>query len=209
MRRPVLVTRALRFGKLFRKGWDLTTVSVPLLVTTGVGVMAGLVDFARFRIPNAITFPFLISGFVYHVATGGLEGLRISGGGCLACFAVVLILYLMGAMGAGDVKFTAGIGAWLGAHTALAVFFVAAMGTALYSVAILIWQGGLAQAMVSTNFVLYQLYRFKVVARHLVGVPSIEAIANAQDRRKRLVPFAAMLAVGILAVVTWKLVFPT
>jgi len=143
------------------------------------------------------------------MATSGVQGLCLSAGGCGSCFVIVLVLYLMGAMGAGDVKFTAGIGAWLGMHLALAVFFVAAMATAMFSVAILIWQGGLARLLHSTKFVLFQLYRFKVVARHLAGVPSIEAIADSQDRRKRLIPFAAMLAIGVFAIVTWKLVFPT
>ena len=184
-------------------------VAIPLMITAGVAILAGLVDFARFRIPNRITVPFLVCGLVYHGVTGGLEGLWYSGGGCLVCFLVVLVLYLMGAMGAGDVKFMAGIGAWLGVHAALFVFLIAALATGLYSMIVMVWQGGLGRLVVALNVVLCQIYRFKVVAKHLAGVESIESIINSQDRRRRLVPFGAMLAGGVLAVVFWKSFFPT
>ena len=182
-------------------------VSVPLIVAAGVAILAGCVDFIRYRIPNAITVPFLVSGLTYHVATGGLVGLGRSAGGCSICFLIVLVFYIMGAMGAGDVKFTAGIGAWLGMEMALLVFFVATIATALYSLAVLAWQKGLSGVLLSVQVVLWQIHRFDVVARHIAGVDSIEVLADRQDRRVRLVPFAAMLAVGVLAVVAWKSVF--
>ena len=101
------------------------------------------------------------------------------------------------------------MGAWLGGEMALYVFFFAAMATSVLSVVLLARQGGLARVTAATNLVLCQLYRFKVVAKHIAGVESVEAIKDAPDRRRRLIPFAAMMAGAVIAIVVWKSIYPS
>ncbi|MBT2292341.1 prepilin peptidase [Paenibacillus albidus] len=71
-------------------------------------------DTRSMRIPNWLTVSALLSGLLVHGAVDGLQGLLIAGVGAAAGFAVLLVLHVTGAVGAGDVKLFAGIGAWTG-----------------------------------------------------------------------------------------------
>ena len=76
-------------------------------------------DLATRRIPNALTFGTAGAALVFAAVTQGWPGLGWAvagwGVGCL----LFLPWFLLGGMGAGDVKLLAGIGAWLGPMGAL------------------------------------------------------------------------------------------
>ncbi len=86
-------------------------IAWPVVVTTAVAVGA---DVRTRRIPNLLTGPALLLGIavnaVWHGGAGalnGLEGMAVAG-------ALLLPGWLLGWMGAGDVKLVAAVGAWLG-----------------------------------------------------------------------------------------------
>lgn len=76
------------------------------------------------RIPNAFVLATLISGLAINVVFGGFTGAFSSLGGCIFAFILFFILHVFGAMGAGDVKLFAGIGAVTGAQLVLPTFVV-------------------------------------------------------------------------------------
>jgi prepilin peptidase CpaA len=76
------------------------------------------------RIPNTIVLVTLISGLVGNTAINGWHGALDSFAGSLLALGLMLILHLFGALGAGDVKLFAGIGAALGMHLVLPTFCV-------------------------------------------------------------------------------------
>ncbi|MFP3361714.1 A24 family peptidase, partial [Planococcus sp. SIMBA_143] len=63
-----------------------------------------ITDVRNRRILNSVTFPAMGIGLLYYTMTLGLEGFLFSGAGLLVGFALLLIPYLLGGMGAGDVK---------------------------------------------------------------------------------------------------------
>lgn len=67
------------------------------------------------RILNAAVMAVLFSGVAIHCAYFGLSGLASSLMGCFAGFFFLFPFYLLGAMGAGDVKFMMAVGALKGA----------------------------------------------------------------------------------------------
>ncbi|WP_410513879.1 A24 family peptidase [Paenibacillus sp. BR2-3] len=75
---------------------------------------AFITDIRSMRIPNWITMSALLTGLLVHAVVNGWEGLLFAGSGAAAGFILVMIMYFMGAVGAGDVKLFAGIGAWTG-----------------------------------------------------------------------------------------------
>jgi prepilin peptidase CpaA len=76
------------------------------------------------RIPNAYVLAALISGLTINTVFGGIWGVASSVAGCVLAFLLIFILHVFGAMGAGDVKLFAAIGAVTGAHLVLPTFVV-------------------------------------------------------------------------------------
>lgn len=98
----------------------------------GILAVALMTDLQSRKIYNWLTFPGIATGMALSAAFGGIAGLQSSGIGVLAGSAVFLVGFLMGQMGAGDVKLMAAVGAWLGWPAALAaVLYVAFFGGAL------------------------------------------------------------------------------
>jgi prepilin peptidase CpaA len=75
---------------------------------------AFITDIKSMRIPNWITVSGLLAGLLAQALMNGWDGLLKAGVGAAAGFTILLILHLIGAVGAGDVKLFAGIGAWTG-----------------------------------------------------------------------------------------------
>ncbi|MEA2710015.1 MAG: prepilin peptidase CpaA [Phycisphaerales bacterium] len=96
----------------------------PVLVLLAV---AAFVDWRIRRIPNWLTFTLVLSGLAQSLMPQALVSPGNAILGCLAGFALTFMLYAVGALGAGDVKLLAGIGAWFGPQAALAVFVIEAV----------------------------------------------------------------------------------
>ncbi len=70
-----------------------------------------ITDIRRRKIYNKVLFPALVLALLLNSFLYGLGGLQDAILGCLLGFFILLIPYLMGGMGAGDVKLLAVIGA--------------------------------------------------------------------------------------------------
>jgi prepilin peptidase CpaA len=107
------------------------------LVYSTILVIAAIGDLRTRRIPNKLVAILAVAGIVYSVVHAPvLPGLMQAGGGLLAGLACWLPFYLMGWLGAGDVKLYAAAGAWLGPARAAEGALVAALFGAVLS---LIW----------------------------------------------------------------------
>lgn len=90
----------------FVENWAMWAVSVTLVV-------AAVIDGMYLKVPNAITFPLIVAGWVYSTAVGGWAGLGWSVAATFFGLALLFGLHLIGGMGAGDVKLLAGIAAFV------------------------------------------------------------------------------------------------
>jgi prepilin peptidase CpaA len=100
----------------------LTIVSSALLVP--LAVVITYYDARYRRIPNAFVLATLVAGLSVNTIIDGTGGALTSLGGCALAFALMFMLHIFGAMGAGDVKLFAGIGSVLGASLVLPTFLV-------------------------------------------------------------------------------------
>ena len=114
--------------------YDLISFLAVILFT----LFAVVSDLRTRRIPNWLTVSAFAAGLVYHIATGGLEGLLFSLGGFATGFGTLLILWLMGGGGGGDVKLMGAVGAWLGAFSTILVFIGSALFAIVCTLAVLI-----------------------------------------------------------------------
>ncbi|WP_051305713.1 A24 family peptidase [Desulfogranum mediterraneum] len=86
-------------------------------------------DYRFRRIPNFLTFPTLITAITFHFLSAGTNGLLFSTMGMLTAFALFLIPYATGGMGAGDVKLMSAVGAALGwKNTLISILFITLTG---------------------------------------------------------------------------------
>src|SRR6186713_650545 len=88
----------------------------PVWIVTITLIVAAVIDGLKLKVPNWITFPMILSGWVYSAVLSpyfGWEGLMYSVLGTIVGLALLLPAYAIGGMGAGDVKLLAGVGAWV------------------------------------------------------------------------------------------------
>ena len=102
-----------------------------MLVLAALLLAAALIDWRTLRIPNRLSGGGALLGLLWSVwaAPSALQGLSFGLAGLALGLGLMLPLYLMGAMGAGDVKLMAMVGAFLGAPATLqALLFVGITG---------------------------------------------------------------------------------
>src|SRR5215510_10836941 len=76
--------------------------------------LCALIDYRTKRIPNWLTMPAAILGLVYSGLAPGGMGILWSLAGLAVGLSLLLLPWLLGGGGMGDVKMLAALGAWLG-----------------------------------------------------------------------------------------------
>lgn len=172
---------------------------IAFVVTTVMALVAAVIDFRRFRVPNVLTFPLCISGLAFHTGVNGLSGLQYGFGGIVVGVLILLVFYVLGVMGAGDVKLLAAIGAWIGGPNTVYVFCVAGVVTGIHSLVVLAWQRRLREVPAMFQVTLIQVM---TLGRHIARSDSASLSATVQrpDRHRYVMPFAVMIAIGVVVV---------
>src|SRR5207248_4836260 len=94
----------------------------PLWFICAAMILAAVIDGWKLKVPNWLTFPLVLSGWLLGllhncdmlVPETGVGGLGASLAGTALGFVLLLPVYAIGGMGAGDVKMQMGFGAWIG-----------------------------------------------------------------------------------------------
>jgi prepilin peptidase CpaA len=101
-----------------------------MTTTTGaaliIGAAACITDLHSRRIPNWLTFGATAAAFALHFVNAGQTGAEQAAMGWVTGLFLFMPLFLLGGMGAGDVKLLAAFGAWLGPEAA---FWMAIYGS--------------------------------------------------------------------------------
>lgn len=103
-------------------------------IIVGFVVAAAYADVRTRRIPRELTLAALLAGLAFHAMTGGLAGSLIGAG---LAFVVSMAMFSIGAIGGGDVKLIAALGAMLGLDLwghAMGITIVVAAFMALFEV---------------------------------------------------------------------------
>jgi prepilin peptidase CpaA len=174
--------------------------SVPIALVLLAALIAAVTDVWKFKVYNLLTFPMLASGLVYHAIQGGMPGLAESFVGAAVGFALMILLYTMGGMGAGDVKFVTALGAWLGLPLTLYVVIAGCIAAGVYAAVLLLTAASLKETLLNMKILWLRLV---CLGRHLGSEDRVEAEVRRSDRRRRLIPFSAMIALGLVVTVLW------
>ncbi len=178
----------------------------PLLFISAAMVVAAVIDGWKLKVPNWLTFPLILGGWAFGLChnLGWLEGSGEGGIGAsllgtLVGFALLVPVYAIGGMGAGDVKMQMGFGAWVGAYYGA----WAGMAVIWWAFAIAVLIGGvLALGMMLLRRQLRQnAINTRDIVGDLLGATSVGQVADRAARRKprmHLLPYGIPLCLGFV-----------
>ncbi len=176
--------------------WGHIAQTWPAWLVTAVLILAAVIDGIKLKVPNWVTFPMIIGGWLYSGVAFGWEGVGYSLLGTAVGLGLLLPLYAIGGMGAGDVKLLAGVGAWVGATI---TFYAFCLSTVV---------GG----VIALGMVLYrrswQKHRdnFMMIVQEVVTVRNpaeLSAIAAERKSSMLLLPYGIPIAIGTIAYFAW------
>jgi prepilin peptidase CpaA len=156
-------------------------------------LIAGCVwDLRTRKIPNELVAVILATGWLFALYSPDIvRALGLSLAGTAIGFAIWIAFYLAGAIGAGDVKFFAAAGAWLGPGATWRAALIAAVVGGVLAVAFLVIEK-----------------RLGAVLRRMALAVSSRSVAVLADQhrvpgvRQRQLPYGVALALGAL-VAAW------
>jgi prepilin peptidase CpaA len=175
--------------------WPVWLVSVTLVV-------AAVIDGIKLKVPNWLTYPMILSGWIFSAWYAGsqdmtwYQGLGWSLLGTAVGLALLLPAYAVGGMGAGDVKLLAGVGAWMhGTHTAYA-FAVSAVVGALLAMGMVLYRRAWQK---HSN-------QFWMILNEILTIRDPNRLTEMAAERKSsmlLLPYGIPLAIGTIAYFAW------
>jgi prepilin peptidase CpaA len=130
--------------------------TIPLLACLALCLAAAAIDARTYRIPNPLSLGGVALGlalsFGLAAAEGGAghaltAGLGPSAAGCLLLFAVFASLSAAGAMGMGDAKLMAAVGALLGWRVGLQTLFYVLIAGGVLSLGVAVAKGRLREVL--------------------------------------------------------------
>jgi len=108
---------------------------------TAVLAAASISDIRSFKVPNWLTYSSLAVGISYFTLTKGFEGFIFSLAGTAAGFGLLILPYMVGGTGAGDVKLMGAVGSFLGAYGVFSVFILSCILGGAYALFLLVSKG--------------------------------------------------------------------
>ena len=179
---------------------DITLKLGIQLACVGVFTLATAIsDMRSRRIPNAMTVPMFVLGLIFQIAFNGWAGLADAGWAFAMGFGVLLILWLVGGGGGGDVKLMGALSVWLGFHRTLLVLITSTVFVLFGTVGVVVYSVT-RRGMRKT--------KAKYVASSDTGKgkkhkPAVETLQQRQKRR--VMAYALPVAVATWAIMIWKL----
>jgi prepilin peptidase CpaA len=170
-------------------------VYVPLLALVAV---AAVTDARARRIPNWLTATVALAGLAQSLAPWHVITALQSVYGLLAGFGITFLLYIIGGRGGGDVKLTAGIGAWLGPAAVVIVLLVAAVVSLISALITTTAQGKLLKLFKSAALMLLVVGNVR-----RVGAANVTESLRGWKSIGRPLPNGVSMLVATIGVVVW------
>ena len=174
----------------------------PYWVVTVFVIVAAYIDGKLLKVPNKITYPMIIAGWVYSIITyqlageGWYMGLLWSLAGTVVGLLTLLPAYAIGGMGAGDVKMMAAVGAWVHVVTTFYAFCVSAIVGAVIAIIMIVVSGDTKKHWAQAQFILNEIMTVK-------DPEKLAALAAKRKPKMRLLPYGIPLAIGTVMYFAW------
>lgn len=153
-------------------------------------IICVVTDIKERKIYNKVLFPVFVIAIIYHFVNGGVSGFTASLLGATVGLAILLIPYLMGGMGAGDVKLLAVIGAIKGIGFVLMTSLYMAIVGGIIGILILLFRKGVVYRF-------KQIFYFFVLKRQGVNI----SIGLDKEALSTTYPYGVAIALGSIGAI--------
>lgn len=152
------------------------------------------------RIPNYLTLGTALAGLGFQFGLHGWHGLGQGVLGLALGFALLIVFYLKGGMGAGDVKALAALGAWLGPLSTLYLFiYMALAGIPL--IFFFLWRRGEIQVKFREWW--NALINWLLLRSQPSSSSSFSSASAPAPAKSESLPYAVALALGMV-LLCWR-----
>jgi prepilin peptidase CpaA len=171
-------------------------ISIYLLVITVICVLvAAIIDVLTHKIPNWVTFPSAMLGMLINCYLAGLQGLVFSILGLATGFLLLFVVYLLGGMGAGDVKLLCAVGALLGPKLVFCTFIWMALAGGTLALALIIYKKAFSQTLSNLKTLLLGW---------ILRAPNEDANLTIRNQSLIKLPYGVAIALGAILAVYFK-----
>jgi prepilin peptidase CpaA len=150
-------------------------------------IICVITDLRERKIYNAVLLPCLLIAWILHTVMGGIHGLLDAMLGAVVGLAILLIPFLLGGMGAGDVKLLAVIGAIKGIGFVLTASVYMALAGGIMAIFVLLFRKGFKQRITRIIYFLHGLFN---------GIKL--SILEDHEAMKTTYPYGVAIAAGAL-----------
>lgn len=153
-------------------------------------VYACICDLRCNRIPNRLNATIVLSGLFAHAWLNGWTGIQHSFLGLLTGFGLLIVLWLMRAMGAGDVKYVAGLGTWLGPEMTLYAVIVGILIGGVISLGMIAYRKTWGRFATNMGVLVVKMSSLRTAFGEFASAKDLNGQGNAA------VPYAVPLTIG-------------
>jgi prepilin peptidase CpaA len=163
-----------------------------LMVLLALLIGAAVYDIRYRRIPNWLTLAGVLLGFAINFGIGPPEGgVLFALQGFALAFGLYMFLYVLRAMGAGDVKLMAAVGALVGWERWFGIFLVTAIVGGVMAFALVAIRGRLKRTIFNVGFILSEIKHGRPA---YVGKEELDV----RSGKGASLPHGAVIAIGTI-----------
>lgn len=115
-------------------------MSVKFAETVVLMMLALVSDIISYKIKNSITCPFIVIGLMTNLISDGIKGLTLSLAATVLPVLVLIALYMLRMLGAGDIKLFSAIGAIMGVSFILYAMVYSFLSGGVIAMAVMIFR---------------------------------------------------------------------
>jgi prepilin peptidase CpaA len=165
-----------------------------LITAITISSVAAAADIRFRRIPNWLTYSAMLFGVGYHTIVNGTQGFFFGAAGLFLGLALLIVFYLAGGMGAGDVKLMGAVGALLGPKGVFIAFIFTALVGGIYAIILLLLRFRVKGTAIRLS-IMFSSLRF--------GTSFTGAPVNTNEKTAVL-NYGVCIAIGVFLTVLWN-----
>jgi prepilin peptidase CpaA len=173
-------------------GAEMINLSRDILFTSAAvacAAFASIHDVKERRIPNLLTGPAIMIALALHFFAGGWKETIAAMLASLLAGGLLLIFFLAGGLGAGDVKLMAAVGCFAGLHALPTVLFTTAVSGAIFGLTLAIRGGRLREIILNAITIIRHHHEKGLVPHQDLNIDNEAALR---------MPFALPITAGCL-----------